>query len=169
MSERTDDKWDPSTPANVAAEAFVQTMLPKADRMHEGFYPMWYGWALRDAFHEGAAFARSNGAAPSAKKQTDFEWLATFKCNHYHLTRDDEYAVNYVTAKKWIEEFQPKDFTDVDPVELQAMKDTNTIWCLHIYPNTPIMFYHWYGATLESVVRQAREHFDDASTDGKVA
>lgn len=96
-----------------------------------------------------------------------FKWLATFKCNHYHLTRDDEHAPNYVSAKEWIEEFQPKDFTDVDPVELQAMKDTDTIWCLHVYPHTPVGFHHWYGATLESVIDQAMAHFNALDGDGE--
>jgi len=94
---------------------------------------------------------------------TDYEWLASFKCNHFHLTRDDEHAVNYVSAKEWIEEFQPKDFNDVPVDELQTMKDTNTIWCLQVYPNTPVGFYVFYGATLDSVIGKAREHFS-AST-----
>ena len=87
------------------------------------------------------------------------EWLSTLQCSSFHLTRDDEHAPNYATAKEWIEEYQPKDFTDVDPVELQAMKDTNTIWCLQIYPNTPVGFNIWYGATMDSVIAQARRDY----------
>ena len=48
----------------AAADAFVQTiMVPRADQPAYGPYPMWYGWALRDAFYAGAKFARSQ--APS--------------------------------------------------------------------------------------------------------
>ncbi len=90
---------------------------------------------------------------------TNYEWLSAFKCNHYHLTRDDDHATNYVTAKVWIEEFCPEEFEDVAAEELQAMKDTNTIWCLHIYPDTPIGFYRFYGASLDYIVNAAREHF----------
>lgn len=93
----------------------------------------------------------------------NYEWLSALKCNNFHLTRDDEHAVNYVTAKAWIEEYQPADFSDVPAEELQAMKDTNTIWCLQIYPDTPIGSYCWYGATLDSVIGKAREHFASSS------
>lgn len=94
---------------------------------------------------------------------TNYEWLATFKCNHFHLTRDDDHATNYVTAKEWTEEFRPEDFEDVPADELQVMKDTNTIWCLHIYPHTPVGFHVWYGATLDSVVTRARKFFEEST------
>lgn len=84
-----------------------------------------------------------------------WQWLATLKCNSFTLSRDDPHACNYVTAKQWIEEFAPDDFADVDPSEVQRMKDTNTIWSLQIYPNTPVGFNIWYGATAESVVDAA--------------
>lgn len=119
------------------------------------------------AIYKGTAIGLEQRlSALSATRQSDFEWLATFKCNHYHLTRNDDHASNYTTAKEWIEVFSAPDFEDVDPAELQVMKDTNTIWCLHVYDQTPIGFYRWYGATLASVVKQAREHFESATSDG---
>lgn len=92
-----------------------------------------------------------------------YEWLATFKCNHFHLTKNEDHAVNYVTAKQWLEEVHD-DLLDVPPEELQAMKDTNTIWSLQIYPDTPIGFHVWLGATLDGVIDRARLHFTTNGT-----
>ncbi len=99
-----------------------------------------------------------------------WEWLAALKCNSFTLARDDNHACNYVTAKQWIEEFSAEDFTRVDPVEVQRMKDTNTIWSLQIYPHTPIGFNIWYGATAEYVVDAAmRDYADSNATETKDA
>lgn len=89
----------------------------------------------------------------------NYEWLAAQKPNQLHLTRND-HACNYVTAKVWIEEYATQDeFKHVPPDLLEAMKATNTIWCLQIYPDTPIGSYVWYGHTIDSVIEQARKHF----------
>ena len=116
--------------------------------LEESNLPIEVATAIADLCEQRAEAAPSNA-----------EWLSTLKCNSFHLTHDDEHAVNYVTAKEWIEEYQPKDFADVDPIELQAMKDTNTIWCLQIYPHTPVGFNVWYGATMDSVIAQARRDY----------
>lgn len=84
-----------------------------------------------------------------------WQWLANFKANQFYLSRDENHACNYVTAKQWIEEYDPEAFVEVAPEEIQRMKDTNTIWALQIYPNTPIGSNIWYGATAESVVDAA--------------
>lgn len=42
----------------VAADAFRDTLIPKADQMHSGYYPLWHGWALHDAFVAGARWAQ---------------------------------------------------------------------------------------------------------------
>lgn len=83
-----------------------------------------------------------------------FAWLASLKCNQFYLTKNSEHAPNYMTAKDWIEE-SPEDFSNTDPSEIQKMKDTNTIWCLQIYPITPIGFHSWYGASAEFVIDEA--------------
>lgn len=88
-----------------------------------------------------------------------WQWLAGLKCNSFTLSRDDDHATNYVTARQWIEEYMPENFRDVGADELQRMKDTNTIWCLQIYPNTPVGFNVWYGATAESVLDAAMRDY----------
>lgn len=92
-----------------------------------------------------------------------YQWLANLKCNHFHLTRNDENAANYMTAEEWIAS-EAGDFEDVPEEELAAMKATNTIWSLQIYPDTPIGFYVWLGATLDSVIDRAMLHFAASRT-----
>ena len=92
-----------------------------------------------------------------------FAWLAAFKPNQLHLTRND-FASNYCTAKEWIEEFSPEWFADETTEQIQAMKDANTIWTLQIYPDTPIGFYRWNRDTLEGVIDAAMEHFSAPNT-----
>jgi hypothetical protein len=95
-----------------------------------------------------------NGALRVAAER--YAWLAGLKANSFSLQLND-HASNYLTAKEWIEEYDTEgDFSGVPADLLQAMKDTNTIWRLQIYPETPIGFYMWYGPTLESVIDQAR-------------
>ena len=89
-------------------------------------------------------------------------WLTTLKCNSLHLTRDEDHACNYVSAKEWIEDYHPEIFEGTDPEELQRMKDTNTIWRLQIYPNTPIGFNVWHGATAEAAVDAAMKDYSHA-------
>ena len=68
----------------------------------------------------------------------------------------NEHACNYCTAKQWIEEHMQGDFYFTSPDLIEAMKATNTIYRLQIYPDTPVGFHYWYGPTLESVIDQAR-------------
>ena len=42
-----------------AAADFVNTMVPKADKQN-GVFPLWYGWALHDAFWAGIEWARKH-------------------------------------------------------------------------------------------------------------
>ena len=45
-----------------AAERYVRRLVAEADYFQGGYYPMWYGWALRDAFHAGVRFAKADAA-----------------------------------------------------------------------------------------------------------
>ena len=85
-----------------------------------------------------------------------FAWLAALKCNSFSLSRNDEHACNYMTAKQWIEDLgEESNYKDVDPAELAVMKETDTIWRLQVYVATPMSFVVWYGASMESVVSKA--------------
>lgn len=98
---------------------------------------------------------RLRSSSDDAKDAARYRWLRDHKCNSLHLTRDGDHACNYVTATQWIEEYRPEDFAEDDPSEVQRMKDTNTIWSLQIYPDTPIGSYLWHGSTLDSAVDSA--------------
>lgn len=90
-----------------------------------------------------------------AKDVERYRWLRDMACNSLHLTRDGDHACNYVTASEWIEQYHPEAFSDDPEDELQRMKDTNTIWRLQIYPDTPIGFYAWHGSTLDAAIDAA--------------
>lgn len=81
-----------------------------------------------------------------------YRWLRDHQCNHLILSRDEDHASNYVTAKEWIEDFVPDDFSHTAPDILQRMKASNTIWRLQIYPNTPIGFDVIYSPTLDEAI-----------------
>jgi hypothetical protein len=94
----------------------------------------------------------------------NYEWLAAQTPNSLHLERNGDHACNYRSARQWIEEDQPEWFADTAPELVEAMKATDTIWSLQIYPNTPIGFNKWYGPTLDSVIDQARAASSDNSS-----
>lgn len=82
------------------------------------------------------------------------QWLANLKANSIHLERDGDHACNYMTAAQWIEEC-PEDYEDCPPESVAAMKATNTIWRLQIYPNAPVGFKVWFGATAAEAIDAA--------------
>lgn len=83
-----------------------------------------------------------------------YRWLRDHECNSLYLTRNDEHAANYMTAKDWIREHQ-EDFQDDDQAEVSRMEETNTIWTLQIYPHTPIGFNLWHGSTPDVAIDAA--------------
>lgn len=72
-----------------------------------------------------------------------------------HLThnhhRDYYESVEEYFKNPWMEGF------DVSEDEKRRMIETNEIWELQWYPDTPIGFYKVIGATLEEVLRKANE------------
>ena len=111
--------------------------------------------STRDTYH--ANLWREHVEQQKLKAPDELElmqWLSNQKCNSLTLSRNDENACNYMPASDWIDQ-NPKDFEDVPKGELQAMRDTNTIWTLQIYQYTPIGSTSWHGATMFSVIRQA--------------
>lgn len=91
----------------------------------------------------------------TVKDAERYRWLCNNVSNSFILNKNDDHKTNYVTAKQWIEECAPEHFSDDDLNEIQKMKDTDTIWRLQVYPNTPIGFYVWHGATLSYAIDKA--------------
>jgi hypothetical protein len=80
-----------------------------------------------------------------------FRLLRDLQCVALHLHRND-HATDYRSAKEKIEDCDSSYYDGTEPAELQRMKDTNTIWTLHWYPDTPIGFCKSHGATLEAAL-----------------
>jgi hypothetical protein len=59
-----------------------------------------------------------------------------------------------MTASEWIDD-NADWYVDDNPEEVQRMRDTNTIWRLQVYPNTPVGFNVWNGSTLDSAIDAA--------------
>lgn len=141
--------------------------LPYSAIRYVAGYPENYLRKYAEAF--GQECARAAVAAEreeAAKSAGRWRWLAELHCNSFSLGRDENHACNYVTARKWIEEFCPDDFADVDPAELERMKAANTIWALQIYPHTPVGFNIWHGATAEYVIDAAMADYAAAIRKG---
>lgn len=88
-------------------------------------------------------------------------WLARLPANSIHLEANEGHACNYMSAAEWIEreleaDGEESDFHDLDPEELQRMRDTNIIWSLQIYPTTPIGSHRWVAPTMFEVIAKAR-------------
>lgn len=86
-----------------------------------------------------------------------YRLIANMQPNQLYIERNSDHACNYMSAKEYIEEIVPSEFENVDHEELQKMKDTNTIWSIQVYPDTPIGFYRFNGASLDSVVDKLDE------------
>lgn len=62
--------------------------------------------------------------------------------------------MNYMTASEWIDAY-PESFEDTPPYAVSAMRESNVIWEVHWYPDTPIGFYNCYRATLDEAIYEA--------------
>ncbi len=94
-----------------------------------------------------------------------YRYLRDLDCNHFYLTKNADHAPNYMTANEYIESSHGDEWMKgTNPAEIQRMKDTNTIWCLQVYPLTPIGFNVWNAATLDSAIDSA---MSNASEEGK--
>lgn len=84
-----------------------------------------------------------------------YRWLRDAKPNALHLSRNGDHACNYMTASAWIDESEEW-FAETPPEEIQRMRDTDTIWELQIYPDTPIGSYTYYASTLDAAIDAGR-------------
>lgn len=82
-----------------------------------------------------------------------FAFLRDMKCNSYALTYNDHKSC-YVSAKEEMER-DAHLYSNVSAEERQRMIDSDTIWCLQVYPNTPVAFNVYYGSTLEACLNSA--------------
>ena len=76
-----------------------------------------------------------------------------------HLTFNEAHAVNYDTVEAFIRcgQYDPESW--VNPEEMQKSIDTNSVWTLQWYPDTPIGFYTLRASSLD-VLLAALEDFE---------
>jgi len=77
--------------------------------------------------------------------------LSLLRGKHSSLTLsvNDEIACNYVSVKEGMEQGGYFESTDwVSEEEKQKCIETNRVWTLHWYPDTPVGFYSLSASTL---------------------
>lgn len=80
-----------------------------------------------------------------------YRWIRDLKPNSFSISMNEDHAPNYMTAQQWIDS-EPEEFKYTDEFEVQRMKESNTIWALQIYPNTPVGFNKSYAASLDVLI-----------------
>ncbi len=69
------------------------------------------------------------------------------------LTHNDHHA-SYETAQALIE-YNAQYFQHCQRADLDAMIAAESIWTVHIYPNTPVSFSVYHAATLDAAIDAA--------------
>uniref|UniRef100_UPI00262A11BA hypothetical protein n=1 Tax=uncultured Pigmentiphaga sp. TaxID=340361 RepID=UPI00262A11BA len=110
------------------------------------------------ATERAALTARAEAAEADARR---WRALRDFPGVCMTLSRNEDHTPNYMTAAEWIERgMNSEDFEDVEAAEIERMKETDTIWRFQVYPDTPVGFYVWYGATADYVLDAALQGID---------
>lgn len=76
-----------------------------------------------------------------------------------HIGFNDDHAANYVTAQQWHDEYGFYTGSDEDRIDwvsederLKAI-ETNSVWTLQYYPNTPVGFNCIGASSLPAILR----------------
>ena len=71
-----------------------------------------------------------------------------------HLTFNDGNAPNYMTVRQWVEE-GPTDFQNdwISEEEKQKAMETNRMWSLQWYPDTPVGSYSVSASSLPALLQ----------------
>jgi hypothetical protein len=84
-----------------------------------------------------------------------YRFLASLhECNAAYLSRN-EFAGSYGSARQELEYDPLGTYEDVTPEMRAKMIEMNSIWCLQVYPNTPVGFNIYHAATLDEVIDEA--------------
>lgn len=148
--------------AGPAAGKVLEWPKPPARRQSATLFDDGYeeGWAKCINTLKEMGFSPPATSAPEEGKDVAdakrrYQWICTLKCSSLSISRDEDHASNYTTASDWIDNVMPELFDGVDPDELQRMRDTNTIWSVQVYPDTPVGSYVAHGATLDAAIDAA--------------
>lgn len=82
-----------------------------------------------------------------------FQWLAALPAHSFSISHNDHRAI-YETPSGHIESLG--DYFEGTPPEVIArMIESDSIWTLQVYPNSPVGFNVYHADTLESVIDAA--------------
>jgi hypothetical protein len=70
----------------------------------------------------------------------------------FHLTFNDEHAINYMTAADYFERHPDWDHGWVSPEEREKAIANNSVWTLQWYPDTPVGFLLMRASTAAAVI-----------------
>ena len=84
-----------------------------------------------------------------------YRWLRDNAAHSFTVSRDDHKA-SYMPADEYME-CSDGYYAGIDNAERETMAATNTIWTVHIYPNTPVGFNVYHAATLDAAIDAAKE------------
>jgi hypothetical protein len=73
----------------------------------------------------------------------------------FHLTFNDEHAVNYMTAADYFEGSPDWDYGWISPEEREKAIANNSVWTLQWYPDTPVGFLLMRASTAAAVLAAA--------------
>lgn len=88
------------------------------------------------------------------KDAARYRFLRDMKPNSYTLSYNDGHKPNYMSVEEWIASSHGM-YDEITDETRQKMIDTDTIWTLQIYPNTPIGFNWYHGATMNEAIDAA--------------
>jgi hypothetical protein len=66
----------------------------------------------------------------------------------------NDHACNYVSVKKWFEEYEPDELEDfISEDEMKKAIETNSVWSAQWYPNTPVGFCVARASTFDALIK----------------
>lgn len=82
-----------------------------------------------------------------------FAWLKSSKACSLSISHNDHHNM-YLSVADTLNDSQGY-YDDVPEAERAKMIETDTIWTVHIYPNTPVGFNVYHAATLDAAIDAA--------------
>ncbi len=82
-----------------------------------------------------------------------YAFLRDSKACSFQLSHNDHHNM-YLSVADTLDDAQGY-YDDIDEPTRAKMIETDTIWTLHIYPNTPVGFNVYHSATLDGVIKAA--------------
>lgn len=83
-----------------------------------------------------------------------YRWLRDSDDCAISVNHNEHHTV-YISVEQAIEQ-SPNYYEDVSAEEKQRMIDADSIWTVNVYPNTPVGFNVYHGATLDTAIDAAR-------------